>query len=452
MKKPFPQPCHTDRTADRAAPRPGELLTLLVTQAFLRLAQVRRGRQQTRPGAPGPRLLGGRVHDELRARRADELHILGAHVAHDAPEVAALVGPEHRDGGAGLACAASAAGAVQERLRVLGQVVVHHLRARATLHRVGIHLELHYALREARRAQRGARGGRRRPPTVRHRSMDTLASVADQRACRRRARPAFDSPHSVTPDIMEQATNGRSILDGTPACRPDKTTAGARRRTRSTSEMSRPRAATSVATSATNLPSRKCRSTVSRCFCEMSPCSACRPARRRISAGSSRRFNKRVGVRNVAVHRASRRAQPHKRKEPCECHRRCGASPSSQTKQRPGPHSRQIALCALASPPCNIVAGQPMDGRPLPPAGEKGRGGGRARASHVCVLASAAATSSASRLVSVNTMALPPRPYTVMKSTSRLRRADGDTSAPSTLRARAGSPPPATGAECGGRG
>jgi len=316
MKESFPQPCHTDRTADRAAPRPGELLTLLVTQAFLRLAQVRRGRQQTRPGAPGPRLLGGRVHDELRARRADELHILGAHVAHDAPEVAALVGPEHRDGGAGLACAASAAGAVQERLRVLGQVVVHHLRARATLHRVGIHLELHYALREARRAQRGARGGRRRPPTVRHRSMDTLASVADQRACRRRARPAFDSPHSVTPDIMEQATNGRSILDGTPACRPDKTTAGARRRTRSTSEMSRPRAATSVATSATNLPSRKCRSTVSRCFCEMSPCSACRPARRRISAGSSRRFNKRVGVRNVAVHRASRRAQPHSARSP----------------------------------------------------------------------------------------------------------------------------------------
>ena len=39
--------------------------------------------------------------------------------------------------------------------------------------------------------------------------------------------------------------------------------------------MSSPRAATSVATSATNLPSRKCLSTVSRCFCEMSPCSAC---------------------------------------------------------------------------------------------------------------------------------------------------------------------------------
>lgn len=159
MKESFPQPCHTDRTADRAAPRPGELLTLLVTQAFLRLAQVRRGRQQTRPGAPGPRLLGGRVHDELRARRADELHILGAHVAHDAPEVAALVGPEHRDGGAGLARAAGAAGAVQERLRVLGQVVVHHLRARATLHRVGVapRIALCFARSQARATRRAGR-------------------------------------------------------------------------------------------------------------------------------------------------------------------------------------------------------------------------------------------------------------------------------------------------------
>ena len=73
-------------------------------------------------------LLGGCAHDCLRPGRADELHVLGAHVAHDAPEVARLVRPEHGDGGAALASAPRAPGAVQERLGVLWQVKVHHLR------------------------------------------------------------------------------------------------------------------------------------------------------------------------------------------------------------------------------------------------------------------------------------------------------------------------------------
>jgi hypothetical protein len=75
-----------------------------------------------------PNLLGGGLHDGLGPWGADILHILELDLCAHAAEGGAVARQQQRDGGARLACPARAPAPVQERLRVLRQIVVHHLR------------------------------------------------------------------------------------------------------------------------------------------------------------------------------------------------------------------------------------------------------------------------------------------------------------------------------------
>ena len=73
-------------------------------------------------------LLGGGLHDGCRGGRGDVLDVTQLDFAAHATEVGAVAGQHHRNRAAGLAGAASAAAAMQERLCIAWQVVMHHLQ------------------------------------------------------------------------------------------------------------------------------------------------------------------------------------------------------------------------------------------------------------------------------------------------------------------------------------